>query len=181
MKYTNYTYQAMLFAKHAHQNLSKTGQPQIRKYTQAPYIVHPVEVAAIVASRVPADENLIAAALLHDCIEDTTVIYRDINRTFGKDTADLVLMVTDISQPHQGNREARKAIDRAHIAKASARGQTLKLADLISNTKDILKHDQNFAVTYMREKQLLLPHLKLGDKVLFKLASEYVDYYFSKA
>lgn len=131
---------------------------QKRKYTNAPYIEHPIEVAAIVGCNVD-DPEVIAAAYLHDTVEDTLVTLDQIGNRFGHRVMSLVEEVTDISKPEHGNRETRKAMDRAHLAKASAYGKVIKLADLISNTSSIVAYDVNFAKVYLREKALLLPLL----------------------
>lgn len=142
---------------------------QRRKYTNEPYIVHPVEVASLVRS-VTSDENVIAAALLHDVIEDTKVTPHDLLCVFGLEVVKLVIEVTDVSRPEDGNREVRKAIDRAHLANASPEGQTIKLADLICNTQSIVEHDPKFAKVYLKEKSLLLEVLTRGDKRLYDAA-----------
>jgi hypothetical protein len=64
----------------------------------------------------------------------------------------------------------RKAIDRDRLAKASGGGQSIKLADLISNSESIVRHDPNFAVTYLAEKAELLDVLVLGDTELMRRA-----------
>ena len=78
----------------------------------------------------------------------------------------------DVSRPKDGNRAVRKAKDRAHLARASAEGKSIKLADLVSNTRSIVAHDPNFSVVYLREKRALLPFLTEGDAGLFALATE---------
>lgn len=147
-----------------------------RKYTGEPYIVHPEEVAELVAS-VGGDEAMIAAAFLHDSVEDTEVTIEDINREFGRDVAELVEMLTDISRPEDGNRAKRKALDLIHTAGASARAKTIKLADLISNARDIGKHDPHFSKVYFAEKERLLEVLKEGHAGLYKMAMELVKDY----
>lgn len=142
---------------------------QRRKYTGEPYIEHPVAVANLVHS-VSNDDNMIAAALLHDVIEDTKVTAQDMNVVFRWPIVSLVLEVTDVSRPEDGNREQRKAIDRAHLAKASPQGQTIKLADLIHNTQSIVEHDPTFAKIYLEEKRLLLGVLKDGHPTLYAMA-----------
>ena len=139
---------------------------QLRKYTKEPYIVHPEEVAYAV-SLVTRDEDVIAAAWLHDTIEDTHVTYEALLSDFGKRIADLVLEVTDVSKPGDGNRAVRKAMDREHLAKASPEGQTIKLADLISNTSSITEYDPGFAKVYLAEKRALMSVLTKGDKTLY--------------
>lgn len=135
---------------------------QVRKYTDEPYWVHPAEVAAIVAT-VSHTDAMLAAAWLHDTVEDTAVTSDDIAQGFGKEVAELVAWLTDVSRPEDGNRARRKQLDREHIAAAPAEVHTIKLADLISNTKSIVEHDPEFAKVYLEEKRLLLEVLVKGD------------------
>lgn len=151
---------ARVFATAAHAAVG-----QVRKYTFEPYIVHPTEVASIVVT-VPHTDEMLAAAYLHDVVEDTGVTIADIRAEFGEEVADLVGWLTDVSRPEDGNRAVRKAIDREHTAGAPAGAQTVKLADLIANTRSIVKHDAAFAKTYLAEKRLLLEVLTRGDAVL---------------
>jgi (p)ppGpp synthase/HD superfamily hydrolase len=138
---------------------------QLRKYTFEPYIVHPAEVAGIVAEAGGTPE-MIAAAWLHDTVEDTGVTSELIRAEFGDEVATLVGWLTDVSRPDHGNRAARKAVDRAHTAAAPAEAQTIKLADLICNTKSIVAHDPKFAVTYLAEKRELLEVMTKGNPSL---------------
>jgi (p)ppGpp synthase/HD superfamily hydrolase len=169
MKMSNLVQKAKDFATLAHEG-------QVRKYTGVPYIVHPVEVMEIVRT-VKHDNTMLAAALLHDVVEDTDCTLDDIRAEFGDDVASLVADLTDVSKPEDGNRETRKAKDRAHSATASASAQTVKLADLISNSVDIIKNDPSFAKIYMVEKFLLLGVLVNGDKTLFERAIKLVEDY----
>ena len=146
---------------------------QRRKYTGEMYIVHPIEVMEIVKT-VPHDDAMLAAALLHDVVEDTDVTLEEIRTSFGDDVASLVDDLTDVSKPEDGNRKTRKALDREHSAQSSARAQTIKLADLISNSRDILENDPHFAKVYLAEKELLLEVLTKGDKSLHEQASTFI-------
>jgi (p)ppGpp synthase/HD superfamily hydrolase len=157
---------ALIFAKRAHEAVGQT-----RKYTGEPCIVHPVAVAEIVKS-VSHTPEMVAAALLHDTVEDTETTLHDIQHAFGSEVHELVYWLTDVSKLSDGTREMRKAIDRAHTAQAPAAAQTIKLADLIDNTKTISKHDPNFWRVYRREKQLLLEVLTKGDRSLWALAMD---------
>ena len=159
---------ALVFATAAHAAVG-----QLRKYTHEPYIVHPIEVAEIVRSVAGSDAQ-IAAALMHDVVEDTGVTLELVRKEFGDEVADLVGWLTDVSRPDHGNRAARKAVDRAHSAAAPAAAQTVKLADLISNTRSILEHDQKFAKTYLEEKRLLLEVMTKGDSTLMAIARKNV-------
>ena len=158
---------AEVFAVQAH-------GPQKRKYTGEPYIVHPIEVMNIVKTVKDNTDSMLAAALLHDVIEDTEATYDDVLVNFGPLVADLVLELTDVSKPEDGNRAKRKALDRAHLAGASADAQTVKLADIISNSKDIKVNDPKFAKVYNGEMKMLLEVLDKGDAGLKEIAEMHV-------
>jgi (p)ppGpp synthase/HD superfamily hydrolase len=159
---------ALVFATTAHASIG-----QVRKYSGEPYIVHPIEVMMLVRG-VEHDETMLAAALLHDVVEDTPVTLEDVTCEFGASVASHVFWLTDASRPEDGNRAARKAIDRAHIAMASAAAQTIKLADLISNSRSIVERDPDFAKVYLREKARLLAVLTRGDPALKAMAWGFV-------
>jgi (p)ppGpp synthase/HD superfamily hydrolase len=147
---------------------------QRRKYTGEPYIVHPAEVAKIVAGVPGATPDMVAAAWLHDVVEDTGCTFNDIHMGFGIDIATLVGWLTDVSKPEDGPRWYRKKLDREHTAQAPAEAQTIKLADLISNTKSIMAHDEKFAKVYLEEKRLLLDVMTRGDAGLMAEARKHV-------
>ncbi len=152
------------FATSAHQRIAHK-----RKYTGRPYETHLKEVARLVAE-VGGDDEMIAAAWLHDTVEDTPATHHDIEDAFGPEVARLVYELTDISRPADGNRAVRKAMDRDHLAQASDRAQTIKLADLIDNARDICKHDPRFARTYLDEMAALLDVLQRGHPELLRRA-----------
>ena len=157
----------------------KMHRTQRRKYTNEPYIVHPFAVAGLVAS-VTEDDDMIIAALLHDVVEDSPMEVKTIRGIFGVRIAQMVEDLTDVSRPADGNRAKRRAIDREHSAKASPEAKTIKLADLIDNTKSICAFDPEFAKVYMPEKKALLEVLRDGgDPMLFSLADNLVKKYFS--
>ena len=149
---------------------------QVRKYTGEPYYLHPFAVAALV-SQVSNSPVMIAAALLHDVVEDTKVDLGTILGTFGPEVACLVDDLTDASRPTDGNREIRKAIDRAHSEAASPDAQTIKVADLIDNTRSIVERDPAFAKVYLAEKRLLLAVLKRADPRLREIAERQIREY----
>jgi guanosine-3',5'-bis(diphosphate) 3'-pyrophosphohydrolase len=161
---------AQVYAMAAH---AAVGQK--RKYTGEPYIVHPGEVASIVAAVPGSTPDMVAAAWLHDVVEDTGCTFTDIHMAFGIDIATLVGWLTDVSKPEDGNRAHRKARDREHTAAAPAEAQTIKLADLISNSRSIMQHDPVFARTYLEEKRQLLAVMTRGDAGLHAEASRYVS------
>lgn len=154
------------FTKSAHDSINHR-----RKYTDEPYWVHPERVAAIVANETD-DEEIIAAAWLHDVLEDVAPSNPEfdesaIRTVFGDRVLKLVLEVTDVSKPSDGNRAARKAIDRAHLSKASNEGKLIKLADLIDNISDISKNDPGFAGIFKKEISIDIQNLKSGSGVLY--------------
>jgi len=157
------------FADRAHRSIN-----QKRKYTGEPYIVHPRRVAAMVAVVID-DPEVVAAALLHDVVEDTPVTLTDIEREFGPRVAGFVDDLTDVSTHRDGNRERRKAKDREHTRCARPESKTVKLADLIDNARSITEHDPDFALVYLREKELLLKVLREGHPLLYQMACEVLE------
>ncbi len=163
-------YEAMMFAREVHKD-------QRRKYTNNPYIDHLAEVAGIVAGAgvkipdygaVKAREYAIAIAWLHDCMEDQAVTYGDLIRRFDVLVAGGVSLLSDMER--DGNRAARKAASRERLDRAAGWVQSIKCADLISNTSSIVQHDPKFAVTYLEEKRLLLDVMTKADPRLLALA-----------
>lgn len=155
--------EALAFATEKHKD-------QKRKYTDEPYIIHPIEVANIIweATR---DINMRCAAVLHDVVEDCGVSILEVEAKFGTDVADLVFWLTDVSRPEDGTRAVRKLIDLKHTAAALPRAKTIKLADFLSNMKNLVDLDPKFAKVYAKEKRALLPHLIGGDRELYVRAS----------
>lgn len=144
---------------------------QRRKYTNAPYIVHPRAVAAIVAT-VPHTQDMLAAALLHDVLEDTAVTFAELDAEVGSAVAGLVLELTDQIALDRGNRATRKRLEAERLATVSAHAQTIKLADLIDNLRSIVEHDPRFAQVYVAEKEQLLALLTRSDHGLRNLAAQ---------
>lgn len=157
---------ARAFAASAHGRLDHR-----RKYTFEPYVVHLQAVADLVAS-VSDDPDMLAAAWLHDTVEDTDTTLADLEHHFGTTVAGLVSDLTDISRPADGNRAVRKSIDRSHLANASQRAKTIKLADLIHNCRDICSHDAEFAKIYCAEMATFMEVLQDGDATLYSQAMD---------
>jgi (p)ppGpp synthase/HD superfamily hydrolase len=156
---------AKKFAKKAHNSIDHK-----RKFSGEPYWRHCERVAYLV-SLVTQDQNMVAAAWLHDVLEDVMPFnnqYSDeaIKNQFGEDVLDLVLDLTDVSRREDGNREKRKAIDREHSFAASPRAKLIKLADLIDNARDISDSDKGFAKIYLKEMALLLEGMQTQENTL---------------
>lgn len=160
---------ARAFARAAHSG-------QLRKYTKLPYVTHCAAVADIVREVPGCTEEMIAAAWLHDTVEDCGTRIEELFVEFGQEVANLVYWLTDVSKPFDGNRAFRKELDRKHLSKAPAQAQTVKIADLIDNTNSIVQYDPDFAKVYLKEKLALLDVLTEGDEILwmraYKLAKE---------
>lgn len=157
-------FDAMMFAREVHKD-------QRRKYTNNPYTDHLAEVAGIVAAVSNVDSD-IAVAWLHDCMEDQGIEYRSLVNQFGLYVAEGVRLLSDMET---GNRAERKAASRARLAGAAGWIQTIKVADLISNTSSIVMHDPKFAVTYLEEKRLLLDVLTDADPRLVAIARKQAE------
>lgn len=154
---------ALVFATTAHASVN-----QARKYTGEPYIVHPIEVMMLVKQAGTFTHEMLCAALLHDVVEDTPVTSEEIYCTFGEVVGDLVDELTE--ETHPGNRKERKAAECLRLSKVSDEAQTIKLADLISNSKTIGKYAPDFAPVYFAEKSALLQILTRGDRALLSMA-----------
>lgn len=139
---------------------------QKRKYTGEPYSSHLAEVAGIVSSVIKS-EHVTAIAWLHDVIEDQGVNYEALAEIFGDGIATDVAWLTD---QEVGNRKERKAAACRRLGSAPSWVQSIKCADLISNTKSIVQHDKKFAAVYLQEKRELLGHLTKADENLLSLA-----------
>lgn len=128
---------------------------QARRYTGEPYFVHLEEVAGLV-ERARMSAEAIAAALLHDVVEDQGVDVASLMVKFGQPVGMMVRDLTDTPAGVGLNRAQRKAVDLNRLAKASAETQGIKCADLISNTSTIVKHDPGFARRYLPEKRAII-------------------------
>jgi GTP diphosphokinase / guanosine-3',5'-bis(diphosphate) 3'-diphosphatase len=159
-------YEAMMFAREVHKD-------QRRKYTGNPYVDHLAEVAGIVVAAPSYNPSydmegvMPAVAWLHDCVEDCGILPGYLHDRFGFHVARGVDLLSDLET---GNRAERKAASRERLASAPGWIQTIKCADLISNTSSIVQHDPKFAVTYLEEKRLLLAVMTKADPRLRALA-----------
>jgi guanosine-3',5'-bis(diphosphate) 3'-pyrophosphohydrolase len=109
---------------------------QRRKDSKTPYINHPIEVAELLL-RVgqETETETVVAALLHDTIEDTNTTAEEIQALFGEKVAGIVKECTDDkSLP----KEVRKELQVEHAPHKSPQAKKIKLADKISNVKDIM-------------------------------------------
>jgi guanosine-3',5'-bis(diphosphate) 3'-pyrophosphohydrolase len=122
--------QALVFAAHKHRDHRR------KDPNHSPYVNHLIEVADLLW-RVGGvrDPVLLTAAVLHDAIEDTHTSPAEIREYFGKEVLDLVLEVTDDKSLPQA---VRKRLQVEHAAHISPQAKQLKVADKISNVRDII-------------------------------------------
>ena len=134
---------AVLFATKAHAG-------QLRKGSEKPYILHPMEAMAIV-TKYTDDEDVIAAAVLHDTVEDTTVTLERLEKEFGPRVAALVASVTEDKKkdlPAESTWLERKREAILHLETASHETKLLCLADKYSNLRDMYDDIEDFGSEY---------------------------------
>jgi guanosine-3',5'-bis(diphosphate) 3'-pyrophosphohydrolase len=120
--------QALAFATEKHRG-------QVRKDADAtPYIQHPIALASLLWEVGVQDAEVLAAAILHDTIEDTPTTHAELEETFNRAVADLVAEVTDDTREPKAVRK-QKQID--HAAHLSPGARLVKLADKICNLRDV--------------------------------------------
>lgn len=111
---------------------------QHRKGASAePYVVHPLEVAQILAEAGEGDPDVLVAAVLHDLIEDTAVSAADLAVQFGHRVADLV---REVSDDRSLPKSERKRLQVEHASRLSPGAKRIRLADKISNVRS-MRHD----------------------------------------
>jgi (p)ppGpp synthase/HD superfamily hydrolase len=170
--------QITAFADKAHGN-------QQRKYSPERYIVHPIRVMQLCKQH-HQPLPVLAAALLHDVLEDTPVKEADIQQFLTplmseaetNETVALVVELTDVyvkEQYPQWNRKKRKLKEADRIERTSAASQTVKYADIIDNCREIVDHDPEFANRFLRECRALLKRMPKGDAALYKEAKATVQ------
>lgn len=125
---------AIIFAVKAHAGTERRGKG-------FPYIVHPMEAMEIVATMTP-DQELLAAAALHDVVEDTDITAAEIEAEFGPRVASLVVAESDVfpegvSEKDSWRFRKQAAIDR--LSKASHEAKMVALGDKLSNMRAIAR------------------------------------------
>lgn len=152
---------ARAFAEKAHAGTFRMG-------TGEPYFEHVARVATTLAE-LGFHKYVVAAAYLHDVIEDTAYTEADLAKEFGSDVSRLVAEVTNpplVKEP--GNRPWRKAKEIEHLAKTSYFGASIKLADMLDNTRNVREVDPEFAAKYLPVIAAKLEVLKHGHAELFE-------------
>lgn len=118
------------FAAHKHRDQRRKG------IDASPYINHPIDLANILRNEGGVtDPVILAAALLHDTLEDTETSWEELRGQFGEEIADIVAEVTDTKWL---SKDARKRLQISKASHSSLRARAVKIADKISNLRDIL-------------------------------------------
>lgn len=146
---------------------------QLEPYTGKPYSEHTRAVARVVAAFIEKPE-VVAAAHLHDTIEDPRVPKSVLVARFGAVVAELVDEVSSKATAEMGNRAARVASEVCRIAGISSDAKSIKCGDVTVTMSTIVARAPKFARAYVPEKRALLPSLKGAHPELLALASEAV-------
>ena len=134
---------AIIYATQAHAG-------QMRKGTNLPYIVHPMEALAIVATMTD-DPEMLAAAVLHDVVEDTAVTTDDVRREFGDRVAALVTADTNTRKDQENTWHERKQAAIERLSAASYDEKIVALGDKLSNLRAItIDHEKHGEALWKR-------------------------------
>lgn len=146
---------AKLFAIEAHTSIG-----QVRKFDGSPYHTHVLRVAKLVETRTQ-DQEVLAAACLHDVLEDVEPKNPDFSRQrilqeFGQRVLDLVIELTDVytkeNHPDK-NRKTRKELEAQRLSLVSEEAKLIKRADLHDNNQSIM--GTSFEKVWLQEKARL--------------------------
>lgn len=145
-----------------------------RKFGTIPYIVHPEAVAEII-SQVTDDTDVIAAAWLHDIVEDTDTTIDDIRSAFNDNIAQLVWEVSKITDNCSCSRDFRVMMNCVHYGNGSRWAKAIKIADAIHNLPLMIRDNPTFAARYVTEKKILLEFIKDGHPLLASILEEIIS------
>jgi (p)ppGpp synthase/HD superfamily hydrolase len=115
---------------------------QLRDVDRAPFILHPLEVAALLVSRA-YDEEVVAAALLHDVVEKSDAGVEDVRERFGERIAHIVAAMSE--DPRLDDYHERKAALRASVAAGGPDAHVVYAADKIAKARELraqVAHDE---------------------------------------
>ena len=138
-------WKALEFATYKHRLQRRKG------YQRLPYINHPIKVAGILKRFGETKDGLIAAALLHDVLEDTDATREELESRFGRYVLDIVIEVTDDMSLLS---KERKALQVQHAAGLSDEAKKIKISDKTANTIDLYTHPISWSK--VRKKRYIL-------------------------
>lgn len=165
------TQRAIAFADERHGD-------QSRDADHAPFLVHPVEAAAYLA-RDGYPDHVVAAAVLHDVLEDTDARRSELESRFGRQVADLVATVSD--DPSIDGEEQQKDEVRERVSHAGANAAAVYGADKVSKVRELrmlvaqgLDHDQATTKARRYQKSLkmleqVIPESRVVDVLRFEI------------
>lgn len=168
--YSGMARRALHLAERAHRGTT-------RKAGDAPYVLHPIVVAQVLAAA-HADTDMICAAYLHDAVEDTGLTIREVEDEFGVRVARLVGGVTKASHDANGDKytsDQKAAMTEQAMTIAEVDVCALKAADLIANISDLLFDAKNLGLVHWDEifgekaPKKLAHYIRLGEILLDRL------------
>ena len=158
-----------LILKAAHFSAQKHSTQRRKDEDASPYINHPISVALAIAQIGGVDDpEILAAALLHDTIEDTETTPEELEDEFGKKVCEYVLDVTDDKTLPKEERKRRQI---EHAKKISNGAALIKLGDKISNVTDVINNppedwDNNRRKEYLDWAEKVIENCpKVNDKM----------------
>lgn len=164
---------------------SKAHGKQRRKFSDELYIHHPIRVMNT-CKEFTENVHVLAAALLHDVLEDTAVSKDELrkylasymDKYMANKTMGIVEELTDVYTKKnypQLNRRARKELEAKRLSRISADAQSVKYADILDNAQNIKEHSPGFAIVYLREGRILLTKMTKGNSKLYTRAVRLLD------
>ena len=158
-----------LILKAAHFSAQKHSTQRRKDENESPYINHPISVALAIAQIGGVDDpEILAAALLHDTLEDTETTPEELEDEFGKKVCEYVLDVTDDKNLPKDERKRRQI---EHAKKISNGAALIKLGDKISNVTDVINNppedwDNNRRKEYLDWAEKVIENCpKVNDKM----------------
>lgn len=171
--------EAAAFAKEIHRN-------DRRRFNNSPFILHPMRVAGLVSLHDSCFDEMIAAAYLHDTVEDhgLAVTHFTIQTEFGLKISNLVRELTRPSKTLPNNhatRDDRLYLDLCHYQKVSAEAKIIKMYDRLDNLRECGGGPESWILRYCRETRELMEAIgdadhEICDEIL-ELAESYETRY----
>lgn len=143
--------------KKAAEFAQKKHEGQKRKHSDMPYIIHPQRVVELL-KHYTDDPLILAAAILHDTIEDTETTYTEIETQFGAKVADLVVELT--SDKEEKNKVGKSEYLTEKINSISPDARLIKLLDRYDNVAGLEQSPAEFARYYAKQTEYIINHYK---------------------
>lgn len=137
-----------------------------RRYTGEPYEFHPRRVVDTLLQYGVYEDDILAAALLHDCCEDADRHGNKMTLEFVRDRTNYTVMrhVHALTEPTNGNRATRQAAYAQQMAQAATAARCIKFADIIDNVTGLAELDPKYAPRYLAEKAEFIQNMTEFDK-----------------